>query len=290
MPILRYGPEERVSHASHRRRYFQFDVSVFIPRSRCVNSYWLAKGFQYLHLAQGTLVSQLRQAPGAPTNQTEGNAKLQVSGPAAVVRPSDASATSSLVLKRFRPSRYALNSLLKLTSVDDHTLDGFLDSNGACQDVCRKTSFELLRLPPFLDTPACGSAYLLGVQRQAYSLASRALNHRHVASHSGIRDTCCNTGLAYSLALHLYPVHCLCTMNHSSSLLLGAFSGLLAFGISFMSGTKGLLGWSWIFVRFRAVISLMAYLIPRQIIEGIATVAVGILAFFGIISAGVPHN
>ena len=28
----------------------------------------------------------------------------------------------------------------------------------------------------------------------------------------------------------------------------GAFSGLLAYGISFMSGTRGLLGWSWIFV------------------------------------------
>lgn len=31
--------------------------------------------------------------------------------------------------------------------------------------------------------------------------------------------------------------------------LAGAFSGLLAFGISFMAGTAGLLGWSWIFVR-----------------------------------------
>lgn len=30
---------------------------------------------------------------------------------------------------------------------------------------------------------------------------------------------------------------------------LGAFSGLLAFGISFMNGRDGLLGWSWIFVR-----------------------------------------
>ena len=31
----------------------------------------------------------------------------------------------------------------------------------------------------------------------------------------------------------------------------GAFSGLLAFGISFMSGTEGKLGWSWIFVSCR---------------------------------------
>ena len=29
----------------------------------------------------------------------------------------------------------------------------------------------------------------------------------------------------------------------------GAFSGILAYGISFMSGTAGKLGWSWIFVR-----------------------------------------
>ena len=45
--------------------------------------------------------------------------------------------------------------------------------------------------------------------------------------------------------------------------LAGAFSGLLAFGISFMSGTAGLLGWSWIFI-----------------IEGLATVVVGFISFF----------
>ncbi|KAI0319733.1 MFS general substrate transporter [Amylostereum chailletii] len=43
----------------------------------------------------------------------------------------------------------------------------------------------------------------------------------------------------------------------------GAFSGLLAYAISFMSGTAGLLGWSWIFI-----------------LEGIATVLVGIIALF----------
>ncbi|KAI0692599.1 MFS general substrate transporter [Cerioporus squamosus] len=45
--------------------------------------------------------------------------------------------------------------------------------------------------------------------------------------------------------------------------LAGAFSGLLAFVISFMAGTAGLEGWSWIFI-----------------IEGMATVVVGIVAFF----------
>ncbi|KAI0649699.1 MFS general substrate transporter [Trametes meyenii] len=43
----------------------------------------------------------------------------------------------------------------------------------------------------------------------------------------------------------------------------GAFSGLLAFGISFMSGTAGLLGWSWIFI-----------------IEGLVTIVVAVISFF----------
>ncbi|KAI0325815.1 MFS general substrate transporter [Cubamyces sp. BRFM 1775] len=43
----------------------------------------------------------------------------------------------------------------------------------------------------------------------------------------------------------------------------GAFSGLLAFAISFMSGRAGLLGWSWIFI-----------------IEGLITIVVAFAAFF----------
>ncbi|EIN14726.1 MFS general substrate transporter [Punctularia strigosozonata HHB-11173 SS5] len=43
----------------------------------------------------------------------------------------------------------------------------------------------------------------------------------------------------------------------------GAFSGLLAFGISFLSGTDGFLGWSWIFI-----------------LEGLLTIVVGFIAFF----------
>ncbi|KAI0033011.1 MFS general substrate transporter [Vararia minispora EC-137] len=45
--------------------------------------------------------------------------------------------------------------------------------------------------------------------------------------------------------------------------LAGAFSGLLAFGISFMNGIAGLEGWSWIFI-----------------LEGIATVVIGVLSAF----------
>ena len=44
----------------------------------------------------------------------------------------------------------------------------------------------------------------------------------------------------------------------------GAFSGLLAYGISFMKGTDGLLGWSWIFVSLlppsRRMINITAFL------------------------------
>ncbi|CAK5265889.1 unnamed protein product [Mycena citricolor] len=48
--------------------------------------------------------------------------------------------------------------------------------------------------------------------------------------------------------------------------LAGAFSGLLAYGINFMNGISGLRGWSWIFI-----------------LEGIATVLAGVLAFFVIV-------
>ena len=61
----------------------------------------------------------------------------------------------------------------------------------------------------------------------------------------------------------------------------GAFSGLLAFGISYMSGIDGLLGWSWIFVRDSYPISHHDKLNSWQIIEGLATVVVGVVAIFG---------
>ena len=48
-----------------------------------------------------------------------------------------------------------------------------------------------------------------------------------------------------------YPRHMLqyrIGIFYGGASIAGAFSGLLAFGISFMSGRGGLLGWSWIFV------------------------------------------
>ncbi|KAL0569628.1 hypothetical protein V5O48_012337 [Marasmius crinis-equi] len=81
----------------------------------------------------------------------------------------------------------------------------------------------------------------------------------------GIAEAGLFPGVVYYLTLW-YPRHKLqfrMGLFTGSASLAGAFSGLLAFGISYMSGTQGLLGWSWIFI-----------------LEGIATVAVGIVAFF----------
>ena len=61
----------------------------------------------------------------------------------------------------------------------------------------------------------------------------------------------------------------------------GAFSGLLSYGISFMDGNAGMMGWSWIFVRPTGTSIVKRGTNSKQIIEGCATVAVGILASFG---------
>ncbi|KAJ6545291.1 major facilitator superfamily domain-containing protein [Mycena capillaripes] len=81
----------------------------------------------------------------------------------------------------------------------------------------------------------------------------------------GVAEAGLFPGVAYYLTLW-YPRHMLqwrIGLFFGAASLAGAFSGALAFGISFMSGTRGLLGWSWIFI-----------------LEGIATVVVGIVAFF----------
>ncbi|KAF8965756.1 MFS general substrate transporter [Flammula alnicola] len=80
----------------------------------------------------------------------------------------------------------------------------------------------------------------------------------------GIAEAGLFPGVVYYLTLW-YPRHQLqlrIGLFFGAASLAGAFSGLLAFGISFMSGTRGLLGWSWIFI-----------------LEGIATVIVGLIAF-----------
>ncbi|TFK52770.1 MFS general substrate transporter [Heliocybe sulcata] len=81
----------------------------------------------------------------------------------------------------------------------------------------------------------------------------------------GVAESGLFPGVVYYLTLW-YPRHMLqyrVGLFFGAATLAGAFSGLLAFGISFMSGTAGLLGWSWIFI-----------------LEGIATVVVGVVAFF----------
>ncbi|OSX57439.1 hypothetical protein POSPLADRAFT_1067855 [Postia placenta MAD-698-R-SB12] len=81
----------------------------------------------------------------------------------------------------------------------------------------------------------------------------------------GITEAGLFPGVVYYLTLW-YPRHMLqyrIGLFYGGATMAGAFSGLLAYGISFMSGTAGLLGWSWIFI-----------------LEGLATVIVGAIAFF----------
>jgi hypothetical protein len=61
--------------------------------------------------------------------------------------------------------------------------------------------------------------------------------------------------------------------------LAGAFSGILAYGISFMSGIRGYLGWSWIFVRLHMDRG-PEILMFSEILEGLATIVVGLVALF----------
>ncbi|KAI9056478.1 MFS general substrate transporter [Trametes sanguinea] len=89
----------------------------------------------------------------------------------------------------------------------------------------------------------------------------------------GVAEAGLFPGVVYYLTLW-YPRHMIqyrVGLFFGGATLAGAFSGLLAFGISFMSGTAGMLGWSWIFI-----------------IEGLATVAVGVLAFFLLVDF--PHT
>ncbi|KAJ3565341.1 hypothetical protein NP233_g7691 [Leucocoprinus birnbaumii] len=80
----------------------------------------------------------------------------------------------------------------------------------------------------------------------------------------GVAEAGLFPGVVYYLSIW-YPRHMLqlrIGLFFGAASLAGAFSGLLAYGISFMGGTRGMLGWSWIFI-----------------LEGIATVVVGLIAF-----------
>ncbi|KZT63324.1 MFS general substrate transporter [Daedalea quercina L-15889] len=81
----------------------------------------------------------------------------------------------------------------------------------------------------------------------------------------GIAEAGLFPGAMYYMTLW-YPRYMLqyrIAIFESGSTLAGAFSGLFAYGISFMSGTAGLLGWSWIFI-----------------LEGILSLVVGLIACF----------
>ncbi|KAI0804538.1 MFS general substrate transporter [Irpex lacteus] len=81
----------------------------------------------------------------------------------------------------------------------------------------------------------------------------------------GIAEAGLFPGVVYYLSIW-YPRHMLqwrIGIFYGGATIAGAFSGLLAFAISFLDGTQGLEGWSWIFI-----------------LEGIATVIVGVISYF----------
>ncbi|XP_006457726.1 hypothetical protein AGABI2DRAFT_182882 [Agaricus bisporus var. bisporus H97] len=81
----------------------------------------------------------------------------------------------------------------------------------------------------------------------------------------GVAEAGLFPGVVYYLSIW-YPRHMLqyrIGLFFGAASLAGAFSGLLAYAISFMSGVGGKLGWSWIFI-----------------LEGLATIVIGLIAFF----------
>jgi len=81
----------------------------------------------------------------------------------------------------------------------------------------------------------------------------------------GVAEAGLFPGVAYYLTMWYcrHEIQLRQTLFFSAASIAGAFSGLLAFGISKMDGIGGLEGWRWIFI-----------------LEGIATVLVAVLAFF----------
>lgn len=81
----------------------------------------------------------------------------------------------------------------------------------------------------------------------------------------GITEAGLFPGVAFYLSMWYtrYEYQWRFSLFFSAVAIAGAFSGLLAYGISFMDGVGGQEGWRWIFI-----------------LEGIATVLVAVLAFF----------
>jgi hypothetical protein len=131
---------------------------------------------------------------------------------------------------------------------------------------------------PFQASPARRRPRLSWVRR------SGAVPRRHllVRVSERARVSCVDVD-APSLTLW-YPRHMLqyrIGLFFGAASVSGAFSGILGYGISFMSGTAGRSGWSWIFVRPTRVFLVEPRSDRRQILEGCATVCVGVLAAFG---------
>ncbi|KAH7928130.1 MFS general substrate transporter [Leucogyrophana mollusca] len=110
-----------------------------------------------------------------------------------------------------------------------------------------------------------GLAILWGIVMALMSLVKTYPQLVTVRVCLGIAEAGLFPGIAYYLTFW-YPRNMLqfhIALFSGAASLAGAFSGLLAYAISYLNGKGGLEGWAWIFL-----------------IEGLATVAVGILAHF----------
>ncbi|KAF8199833.1 MFS general substrate transporter [Mycena galopus ATCC 62051] len=159
---------------------------------------------------------------------------------------------ANLVLKRFRPSKW----LPGITVVWGTVMCVMLPKSSLSHKLklqCFRTLMGLVKTYPQL----VGVRVCLGV------------------AEAGLFP-----GVVYYLSLW-YPRHMLqlrIGLFFGAASMAGAFSGLLAFAINFMSGTRNLLGWSWIFILVR--VSEFQVILRTFQQEGLATVVVGFVAFF----------
>ncbi|KAI0696757.1 MFS general substrate transporter [Cerioporus squamosus] len=191
---------------------------------------------------------------------------------------------------------FQVNTEDGLISEDAHDLQGPTLSPAQERALWRKIDLRfmpivtLLYLCSFLDRSNIGNAKLQGLESQLHMTGNKyniALTLYFVVIWGiittlqglvktypqlvgvriclGVFEAGLGCGVYYTLSLW-YPRYMLQTriaIFWAGATFAGAFSGLLAYGISFMSGTGGLLGWSWIFI-----------------IEGLFTVAIGMIAYF----------
>ncbi|KAI9068183.1 MFS general substrate transporter [Trametes sanguinea] len=144
-----------------------------------------------------------------------------------------------------------------LVSLRSHTWFSLILSS-----MCLQSNLLIKKLRPSKWLP--GMALVWGIVATLMGLVKTYPQFVGLRLCLGVVEAGLSPGIYYLLSLW-YPRHMLqwrYGLFWGGATLSGAFSGLLAYGISFMGGTGGLLGWSWIFI-----------------IEGLLTVLVAGLGF-----------